>query len=162
MASADAEGPRNYLSGTELTKLIADYLHVEGERRRGDADVIAERMLAQLKDRDYILAKFPTDAYGFVHRAFLDYLAAANLSWQRLNHQQITQLFLDRWRQRAWWEVLPLLAGLLSPEEVEDAILEILRVRPPAVPRPRSGASARPAGRSVPGRGQAPGQVQGR
>jgi HEAT repeats/NACHT domain len=142
MASADAEGPRNYLSGTELTKLIADYLHVEGERRRGDADVIAERMLAQLKDRDYILAKFQTDAYGFVHRAFLDYLTAANLSWQRLNHQQITQLFLDRWRQRAWWEVLPLLAGLLSPEEVEDAILEILRsdrlwyLAPDPEPRP--------------------------
>jgi hypothetical protein len=127
MAGADEQGPRNYLSGEELTELISDYLHDELERPRGDADAVAERLLAQLKDRDYILARFHTDAYGFVHRAFLDYLAVEDIFWQRPSRDEITGIFLGRWQQPAWGEALPLLAGLLPPEDVEQAILAILR-----------------------------------
>ena len=107
MATDDPQGPRNYLSGTDLTKLIATYLHDELEHSWGRADVIAERMVTQLQDRDYILAKFQTDAYGFVHRAFLDYLAAADIFSQRLSRDQITALFLARWRQPAWRGCFP-------------------------------------------------------
>jgi hypothetical protein len=127
MASSDAQGPRNYLSGEELTELISDYLHGELEHPKGHADAVAERLLTQLKDRDYIFAKFQNDAYGFVHRAFLDYLAARDISAQRFSRDEITRIFLDRWEEPAWRAVLPLLAGLLPPQDVEQAILAILR-----------------------------------
>lgn len=74
-------------------------------------------MLDQLRERNFILACFGAGVYGFVHRAFLDYLAAADIG-QQFAEQEITAddlaaIFTARWPDPAWQEVLLLITGLI-------------------------------------------------
>ena len=63
-----------------------------------------------MRERNFILARFGTGVYGFVHRAFLEYLAAGDI-YQRfrdsqLNEDQVIELFDLHWNDPAWQEVL--------------------------------------------------------
>jgi hypothetical protein len=132
--NANGQQPRNYLSGNELKKVFSGFVAQRFKRSQGDADAVARHLLDQLRDRDYILAKFETDAYGFVHRAFLDYLAADDIrhqfAEQEINEDDVVARFRDHWREPAWQEVLPLLAGLLRAKRADLAIRTLLRASP--------------------------------
>ncbi|HUB37939.1 MAG TPA: HEAT repeat domain-containing protein [Streptosporangiaceae bacterium] len=134
VAGADGREARNYLPGAQLALEFAGYFRARYEVSEGEAENIAWRLLDQLRARDYILARFETDAYGFMHRAFLDYLAADDLlvqfSTHKLDEAGIVAVFRAHWQEPAWQEVLPLLAGLLEPEVAEPAILALLQARP--------------------------------
>ncbi|MGH3915519.1 MAG: NACHT domain-containing protein [Pseudonocardiaceae bacterium] len=62
----------------------------------------AKAMLEQFRERNFILSRFGVGVYGFVHRAFLEYLAAADIVKQfharELTEKQlITDVFGRRW-----------------------------------------------------------------
>lgn len=134
MANANGQQPRNYLSGDELQKVFSDFVAQRFTRSQGDANAEARHLLDQLRDRDYILAKFETDAYGFVHRAFLDYFAADDIRYQfaeqDIDEGDVIARFRDHWRDPAWQDILPLLAGLLRAKRADPAIRELVDASP--------------------------------
>ena len=134
---ANGERVENHLPAEKLVEVFSKYFQHLFKVSEGDADSVAWRLLDQLRERDYILAKFETDAYGFMHRAILDYLAAADIFTQFSKHKidifDIVDRFRDHWREPAWQEVLPLLAGMLAEsldEEAAPAFLALLKSNP--------------------------------
>ena len=119
----------NTLSGAEMAKVFSAHFRQEYELPRGKADRIADMLLDQLRERDYILARFGVEQYGFVHRAFLDYLAAFDIYSQffarQLDVPDIKRTFGGHWMDQAWQEVLLLLAGMLGEENPATAGLAI-------------------------------------
>jgi hypothetical protein len=124
----------NSLPETELAEMFATYFEQEFEQPPGEARRIADALIDQFRERDYILARFGTEVYGFVHRAFLDYLAADDIYWQFSHHEinasDIVSVFRDRWCDPAWQEVQLLLAGMIPEQIAAQAVDELLRVNP--------------------------------
>ena len=91
-------------------------------------------MITQLRTRNYILARYGPGVYGFVHRAFLEYLAAADIA-QRFDDRELTDddlltLYTRRGSDPTWSEVLLLLIGL--KERFVPGIIDTLLAADPA------------------------------
>jgi GTPase SAR1 family protein len=121
---------KNYLSGAALSTIFTESRRPESEDERSRAEKFAKTLVDQLRKRDYILAKFGYDTFGFVHRALLDYFAADDINTQfnrrELGLPDIEKLFRDRSMAPEWQEVLLLLAEMLPPEFAEKAIFALL------------------------------------
>jgi HEAT repeat protein len=82
----------------------------------------AKRLIKQLRERSFILCAYGTDAYGFVHRTFLEYFCAKGFV-RRLREESYSleqlrdDVFAQHWQDETWHEVLQLICGLLKPEE---------------------------------------------
>ena len=121
----------NYLPGPELLSEFDAYLRERFELPADRAIPAATSMLRQLRERNFILAQFGAGVYGFVHRAFLEYLAAADI-YQRfaardLSEGELIQVFSRRWADPAWQEVLLLITGMISEKfaaRVIDCLLD--------------------------------------
>jgi HEAT repeats/NACHT domain len=134
----------NYLSRKALTGVITDFLSPppkaefassESGADRAEKRNIADILINQFRERDYIIAKFGSDTFGFVHRALLDYLAAddinARFSNQEITPEYIEKLFRDYAAAPDWQEVLLLLAGMIkNPIVFEGAVAELLKSNP--------------------------------
>ena len=142
----------NYLSGGELRRvIIEDQLPPLEERspspvrqRRGrpkhssqqkeKAKNFATDLIDRLRQRDYILAEFGRDTFGFVHRALLDYLVADDINAQftdrDLGSSDIAKLFRTRSAAPEWQEVLLLLTGMLPLRSAEKAVVALLESNP--------------------------------
>ncbi len=85
--------------------------------------VMAKQLIEQLRTRSFILCAYGTDAYGFVHRTFLEYFCAKGFV-RRLREelylleQLRDDVFAQHWQDETWHEVLQLICGILKPEEV--------------------------------------------
>ena len=130
---ANGKVAANYLSADELAEEFREYFQRSFQMPEGDAENMAWQLLDQLRERDYILAKFESDAYGFVHRTFLDYLAAEEIfvrfSKHDMDRSAVFGQFRDHWRDPAWQPILPLLAGMLAElldEESNEVFLALL------------------------------------
>jgi HEAT repeats/NACHT domain len=84
--------------------------------------VMAKQLIEQLRRRSFVLCAYGPDAYGFVHRTFLEYFCAKGFV-RRLREElySLEQLrddvFAQHWQDETWHEVLQLICGLLKPEE---------------------------------------------
>jgi HEAT repeat protein len=94
----------------------------------------AKRLIKQLSSRSFILCAYGTDAYGFVHRTFLEYFCARDFvrRFKEEPYPSLEQLrddiFARHWRDKTWHEVLQLICGLLDPEEA-GYLVEFLIMR---------------------------------
>jgi hypothetical protein len=88
-------------------------------------------MLDRLQVRNWVLTLRGPALYGFVHRTFLEYLCALELS-ERFKAQELDIVGLNanhvapRLNDDSWHEVLRLLLGLLPPTAGEQMLLSIL------------------------------------
>ncbi len=109
--------PGNHCTAPALVEAFYTYLrrtlHLPADR----AVLLARAMLARFRIRNSLLAHLGGEIYGFIHRAFLDYLTAADLHhrWadKKLTDQQIIRLFHDNADDPTWNEVLSLLATMV-------------------------------------------------
>jgi TIR domain/HEAT repeats/NACHT domain len=91
----------------------------------------AGEMLERLQVRNWVLTLRGPALYGFVHRTFLEYLCALELS-ERFKAQQldvqalISSYVTPRLGDDTWHEALRLLLGLLPPTVAEQVLLAIL------------------------------------
>ena len=77
----------NRITEPDLRDVFETYLRAErGYPHPGPR--IADGMITQLRTRNYILARYGPGVYGFVHRAFLEYLAAADIT-QRFDDREL-------------------------------------------------------------------------
>ena len=124
----------NHLPGSDLCSEFERFLHRRFQLPASRAAPAARGMLDQLRERNFILARFGAGVYGFVHRAFLEYLAADDISARFAAHEisadDVIQVFADRWNDPAWHEVLVLIAGMIPTPFAGAAISRLLSADP--------------------------------
>lgn len=123
----------NHIHASDLERVFRDYLQ-KYELPPVHATAAARAMVAQLHQRNFILSRYGGEVYGFVHRAFLEYLAAADIA-QRYNDREwatpeelVEEVVVRRADDPAWHEVLLLLVGQLGTAAtgtVVDRLLEL-------------------------------------
>lgn len=143
----DGEGgiAGNHVHRDELIAVFRAYLRENFELPPKEAVVLARRMVECFRERNFILSHYGGGVYGFVHRAFLEYLAAEDIErrytrereWTR--DELVEEVFARRAEDPAWNEALLLLAGQLGEREAGAAIDRILELhrgrREPRDPR---------------------------
>ena len=135
MQDAPAGLAGNHIPGPDLLAEFATYLRQRYELPPGPAKAAAHTMLDQFRERNFILSRFGAEVYGFVHRAFLEYLAAADIV-QRFNDRELTEdeltteVFGRRWPDPAWQEVLLLITGMINERFAGQLIDYLLTADP--------------------------------
>ncbi|WIM94536.1 HEAT repeat domain-containing protein [Actinoplanes oblitus] len=110
----------NNLTDSDLAAEIKGYLQDRFLYEPGAADRIADAMMRQLRERNFIFARYGPRVYGFVHRALLDFFAASEIvtrfekSRSLSENELIGQVFGERKEDPAWTEVLRLIAGMVD------------------------------------------------
>jgi predicted NACHT family NTPase len=135
----------NYIAGQDLRHYFDTFLRDRFELPPDRSVPAANAMLGQLRERNFILARFGGGAYGFVHRVFLEYLAADDIRQQFSEHKmtqdELLGVFGQHWNDPAWQEVLLLVTGMISEAFAAKVIDQLLAadplwyLRPDSVPR---------------------------
>jgi predicted NACHT family NTPase len=116
------------ISAEELEDTLASYLEkiVPHESR-----VVARVMMYQLTTRSFILCFMGGDAYGFVHRTFLEYFCAWHFVWEYERAKTITldylkkEVFAKRLREEYWRKILILINAMIL-EKFAAKIIDFL------------------------------------
>ncbi|MBD3135240.1 NACHT domain-containing protein [Microbispora bryophytorum] len=109
----------NYLTDAELRNEFEAYLQSRFRHTPAEAATVAKSMIRQFRERNFILSRYGSELYGFVHRAFLEFFCAESFRWKFERDQFITlaelkaEVYERYWNDPSWHEVLRLLAGML-------------------------------------------------
>ncbi|MFE2146521.1 HEAT repeat domain-containing protein, partial [Streptomyces sp. NPDC059456] len=121
----------NHISADDLERVFRDQLEPY-ELAPLHATAAARAMVTQLHERNFILSRYGGEVYGFVHRAFLEHLAAADIAhryqvegeWTA--EELIEQVVAVRAADPAWHEVLLLLIGHFGAADATAAVDRLL------------------------------------
>ncbi|KUN26591.1 hypothetical protein AQJ23_15675 [Streptomyces antibioticus] len=128
----------NHIHQDVLLETFRDYLREQYELPLAQAVSAARVMVRQFRDRNFILSHYGGGVYGFVHRAFLEYLAAVDIDHRYAREREwtpeefIEEIFAGHAEDPAWHEVLLLVVGQLGEREAGaavDRLLELYRRR---------------------------------
>jgi hypothetical protein len=124
----------NHIPGPDLVEEFRTYLTERFQLPTAQAIPAARAMLTQFRTRNFILARFGAEVYGFVHRAFLEYLAAEDIN-QRLTDRDLAEddllaIYDRHWNDPAWAEVLLLLTGMIPDRFAVQAVVRLLAASP--------------------------------
>ncbi|MGW1173257.1 HEAT repeat domain-containing protein [Kitasatospora sp. NPDC002543] len=121
----------NHIHAEELEAVFRDYFTQFGYLPH-QCLAAARTLRNQLRERNFILARYGSEVYGFVHRAFLEYLAAADI-FQRYTvrrewtpEELIQEVFARRADDPAWHEVLLLVVNQLSEADAGKVVDHLL------------------------------------
>ncbi|MFE6719959.1 HEAT repeat domain-containing protein [Streptomyces albidoflavus] len=110
-----------FIHHDDLIDIVRDFL-VESNVGASVAMAAAKELVDHLRTRNFLLAHYGGGLYGFVHRTFMEYLAALDLlrrreeeEWER---EELAALLAERAEESAWHEVLLLMAGKLRQKDV--------------------------------------------
>ncbi|MBM4822294.1 MULTISPECIES: HEAT repeat domain-containing protein [Streptomyces] len=123
----------NHIHGRELQAVFVGYLEEFGLPRH-EAVSAAREMIRQFRERNFILSRFGDEVYGFVHRAFLEYLAADDIARRYQREREwdeerlVRDIFVRRAGDPAWHEVLLLLVGALSERDAARVVTALLEL----------------------------------
>ncbi|GIE28439.1 hypothetical protein Ait01nite_014840 [Actinoplanes italicus] len=136
MQNADAGQAGNAIAGTELVAEFERYLREKYQITRERSAPAAETMLAQFRERNFILSRFGGDVYGFVHRAFLEHLSAADIAHRfRVERtwtpeELASDVFGRHGDDPAWHEILVLVTGMIDARDAACVIRRLLAADP--------------------------------
>jgi GTPase SAR1 family protein len=116
----------NLISSDRLTRILTDYLREQGFSEPREK---ADRLIQQLRDRNFILCYRGADTYSFMHRTFLEYFCAVEIvhrfeKQRTLTFEQLRdeEVFGQHWQDETWHEVLRLICGMVEPTFSENLI----------------------------------------
>ncbi|MFE0515004.1 NACHT domain-containing protein [Streptomyces sp. NPDC058964] len=122
----------NYVPEADIEDVFRQYLQL-CDVRPDVARRAARAMIQQLRERNFILARYGGGAWGFVHRTFLEYLAAADII-HRYEHERewtpealVSEVLAPRAEDTTWHEVILLLAGQLREQDTGRLVDSLLR-----------------------------------
>ncbi|MFF7192854.1 HEAT repeat domain-containing protein [Streptomyces sp. NPDC008079] len=121
----------NHIHATELEAVFREYFQ-QYELPPVQIAAATRAMINQLRERNFILSLYGGEVYGFVHRTFLEYLAAADIvhryTWDRewTPEELVEDIFARRAHDPAWHEVLLLTLGQLSESDAARVIDRLL------------------------------------
>ncbi|MFK0112075.1 NACHT domain-containing protein [Streptomyces sp. NPDC091217] len=125
----------NYVPETDIEDVFRKYLQL-CDVQPDVARRAAREMVQQLRERNFILARYGGGAWGFVHRTFLEYLAAADIV-HRYEHERewtpealVSQVLVPRAEDTTWHEVILLLAGQLREHDTGMLVDSLIRRAP--------------------------------
>ncbi|MFE4332524.1 NACHT domain-containing protein [Streptomyces sp. NPDC056831] len=125
----------NYVPEADVEDVFRQYLQL-CDVRPDVARRAARAMVQQLRERNFILARYGGGAWGFVHRTFLEYLAAADIV-HRYEHERewtpealVSDVLVPRAKETAWHEVILLLAGQLREHDTGMLVDSLARPAP--------------------------------
>ncbi|RSS52654.1 HEAT repeat domain-containing protein [Streptomyces sp. WAC01280] len=129
----------NHIAGPDLLASFEEYLKDRYALPPDRAATAARLMLDQFRHRNFILSRFGGEIYGFVHRTFLEYLAATDLDHRfhrerSLSEEDLQDLFASKVHDPTWHEILLLLVGLLDERFVAGVIDRLLAPKAIGVP----------------------------
>ena len=107
----------NLISAERLTRILTDYLRDQGFSESREK---ANRLIQQLRERNFILCYRGADTYGFMHRTFLEYFCAVEIvhrfeKQRTLTFEQLRdEVFGQHWQDETWHEVLKLICGAID------------------------------------------------
>jgi HEAT repeat protein/energy-coupling factor transporter ATP-binding protein EcfA2 len=110
----------NSLVEADLFQDIESYLIERFRYEPAKAAAISTAMVKQLRERNFIFARYGSRVYGFVHRALLEFFSASDIvnrfeKARTLSEDDlIEQVFVPRSEDPAWAEVLRLIAGMVD------------------------------------------------
>lgn len=110
----------NSLAETDLFEDIENYLIERFRYEPPKAAAISTVMVKQLRERNFIFARYGSGVYGFVHRALLEFFSAGDIvnrfeKTRTLSENDLVEkVFLTRSEDPAWAEVLRLIVGMVD------------------------------------------------
>jgi hypothetical protein len=121
----------NYIGQDALESVFEEYLHRRYRMRPTDARKVAQTMIGQFRERNFILSRYGLDIYGFVHRTFLEFFCADAIVGKFKHDQQwrmpeLRRQFLEHWADPSWREVLRLVAGSLHESHTAELIMMLV------------------------------------
>jgi hypothetical protein len=115
---AGDEGLKGNLIGVDrLTQILTGYLREQGFSEPREK---ANRLIQQLRERNFILCYRGADTYSFMHRTFLEYFCAVEIvhrfeKAQVLSFEQLRdEVFRKHWQDKVWHEVLRLICRMID------------------------------------------------
>ena len=122
------------LAGNAISESRLKTILVAGLRDRavGNPKIVAEKIVEALVERDFMLCSIGDGQFAFVHRTFLEYFCAREYIQHLKNageKEELRKLFLTRWADDAWHEVLRLVCAMAGPDLASELIRELLRPR---------------------------------
>lgn len=124
----------NLIRVDRLTRILTDYLHNQGFSEPREK---ANLLIQQLRERNFILCYRGADAYGFVHRTFLEYFCAVEIK-ERFDKRGLPggvtfeklrdEIFGNHWQDETWHEVLALTCGNINAKFVGQLIEFLLNL----------------------------------
>jgi len=121
----------NLISSDRLTRILTDYLRDQGFSEPREK---ANRLIQQLRDRNFILCYRGADTYGFMHRTFLEYFCAVEIvhrfeKQRTLTFEQLRdEVFGQHWQDETWHEVLRLICGMIAPKFVGQLVEFLMNI----------------------------------
>ncbi|MEV0831497.1 HEAT repeat domain-containing protein, partial [Nonomuraea rubra] len=123
----------NHLPAQDLIEAFETYLTEEMGLPKDRAIHTARAMRDQFQKRNFILSSFGAGLYGFIHRAFLEYLAADDISQRvanrELEDEKLFEIYDAHATDSAWREVLLLLTGMIPEALAAQAISRLAGTR---------------------------------
>ncbi|OPG10111.1 hypothetical protein B1R27_03795 [Streptomyces sp. GKU 895] len=124
----------NHIHQDVLLETFRDYVREQYELPLAQAVSAARVMVRQFRERNFILSHYGVGVYGFVHRAFLEYLAAVDIDHRYTREREwtpeefIEEIFAGHAEDPAWHEVLLLVVGQLGEREAGAAVDRLLEL----------------------------------
>lgn len=140
MQAAEGGLAGNFIRESDLRDEITSYLERRYQKAPDEAKVASKALIAQLRERNYVLCLRGPNLYGFVHRTFLEYFCAAEIVEQLQVQGQLTfeelrdDYVAQHWQDEAWHEPLRLISGMLGSRDVEELTLFLLEGADPDWP----------------------------
>jgi predicted NACHT family NTPase len=110
----------NYIHAAELQSEFELYLKERYALPPDKAKIIAKEMIAQFRERNFILSFYGASLYGFVHRALLEFFCADAIrtKFERTDGLPLdtlkTDIFGKHRAEQVWHEVLRLICGMIG------------------------------------------------
>ncbi|NEA68927.1 HEAT repeat domain-containing protein [Streptomyces sp. SID12488] len=121
----------NIIDGQGLVEVVGHYLHQALGVSLPLARTAAKALVTQLRERDGVLVNYGPNAFGFLHRTFLEYLAAADICQRYWNREWTSEELLEevvarRAQDSTWHETLLLLISQLGERDAARAVDRLL------------------------------------
>jgi hypothetical protein len=132
-----------------LQACLTTYLKEKKEAQ--SAPSIATITIDQLRERNFVLCSLGGEAYGFIHRTFLEYFCASEMVYQfekqrTLSFEQLRdQVFGQHWQDETWHEVLRLICGMVDGSFAGQLIEFLIAQKYEQVPSGKPGLRDREA-----------------
>lgn len=126
-------GPQeNAIEEAALRTFTADFLRLRDPALGSLIESRVDGLIQQLREKNQVLAEVGSHRYGFVHRAFLDYLAADALRTAFAAHyltlEQLEDIFAASWANESRQEPLILLCGMIGEDRPELVARALQRI----------------------------------
>jgi len=121
----------NLISADCLIQVLTDYLRNQGF---SDPREKANRLIQQLRERNFILCYRGADTYGFMHRTFLEYFCALEIvhrfeKQRTLTFEQLRdEVFGQHWQDETWHELLRLICGMIDEKFADNLIKSLINL----------------------------------